>query len=69
MQTTKKLIKRYTPGSVPVASHAQVYYATDVENAGGIDAFLKAIGSDKAKPLPEIDFSEEEWAQMLKTDL
>jgi hypothetical protein len=36
-----------------------------MQAAGGVDSFLESIGSDKAKPLPEIDFSEEEWEQML----
>jgi hypothetical protein len=62
-------VRQYTPGSVPLAHPVKVYYAADVEAAGDMDSFMKSIGSDKAKPLPEIDFSEEEWMQMLKTDL
>lgn len=69
MPTTKTLTKRYTPGSVPVISQAKVYYSTDVQASGGVDSFLKSIGSDKAKSLPEINFSEEEWHQMLSQDL
>ncbi|GAB2554226.1 hypothetical protein [Spirosoma aerophilum] len=69
MPTTKTSSKRYTPSSVPVISQANVYYSEDVQASGGIDSFLKSIGSDRAKPLPEIDFSEEEWKQMLSEDL
>ncbi len=69
MQTTEQDNKRYTPGSVPVASQNKIYYSADVQAAGGIEAFLKSINSDKPKVLPEIDFTEEEWAQMLKADL
>ncbi|QMW02214.1 hypothetical protein [Spirosoma foliorum] len=67
MQKTET--KLYTPDSVPVVSQAKIYYSADVQAAGGVDAFLKSIGSDKAKQLPKIDFSEAEWEQMLKTDL
>lgn len=66
MQPEETPAKRYIPDSVPFASQAKVYYSTDVQAAGGVDALLKSIGSDKVKPLPEIDFSEEEWTQMLK---
>lgn len=69
MQKIETAAKRYTPDSVPVANQAKIYYSADVQAAGGIDAFLKSIGSDKAKPLPKIDFSEAEWEQMLKADL
>ena len=68
MQTTETVTKRYTPGSVPVVSQARVYYSADVQAAGGVEDFLKSIGSDKAKTLPEIDFSEEEWRQMLSAE-
>lgn len=69
MDTTEISGKRYTPGSVPVVNQSKVYYAADVEAAGGVDAFLKSIGSDKAKQLPEIDFSESEWEQMLNQEI
>lgn len=68
MQTKEASIKQHTPGSVPVASSAKVYYSADVQEAGGINAFLKLIGSDREKTLPEIDFSEEEWTKMLGAD-
>ena len=63
------ITKRYTPDSVPVVSQAKVYYSADIQAAGGVEDFLKLIGSDKAKTLPEIHFSEDEWTQMLKADL
>ena len=69
MQTTSAENKRYTPDSVPVASQINVYYSNDVQAAGGMNAFLKLIGSDESKKLPEIDFSEDEWNQMLQEDL
>lgn len=62
------LTKRYTPGSVPVANQIKIYYSADVQAVGGMDAFLTSIESDKAKMLPEIDFSEDEWSQMVEVD-
>jgi len=68
MQRKDTLIRQYTPGSVPIASQAKVYYSADIQRAGGVDAFLESIGSNQEKKLPEIDFSEEEWIKMLSTD-
>ncbi|WP_338874349.1 hypothetical protein WBJ53_01885 [Spirosoma sp. SC4-14] len=66
MKQTEARSDKYTPGSVPTANQMKVYYSQDVQAAGGVDAWLKAIGSDKAKPLPEINLSEEEWEHILK---
>lgn len=63
------LTKRYTPSSVPVVSQAKIYYSVDVQAAGGVEALLKSIGSDQAKILPDIHFSEDEWSQMLAKDI
>jgi len=68
MQKTKQLPVRYTPGSVSVATTPKVYYSADIQAAGGVDAFMKSIGADKEKSLPEIDFSEKEWMEMLNEE-
>ncbi|GAB4037728.1 hypothetical protein [Spirosoma gilvum] len=68
MSAKTKATKKYTPGSVPTVNQVKIYYSSDVQAAGGMDAFLKSVGSDRAKTLPQIDFSEQEWEHMLKEE-
>ncbi|MBN8825020.1 MULTISPECIES: hypothetical protein [unclassified Spirosoma] len=68
MPAKTKIAKQYTPGSVPVVNQPKIYFSSDIQAAGSMDAFLKSVGSDKAKPLPELDFSEEQWERMLKDE-
>ncbi|QJD78234.1 hypothetical protein [Spirosoma rhododendri] len=65
MNTNEIASPRFTPGSVPVAEQVKIYYSADINAAGGIDAFMKQIGSDQPKSLPALTFSVEEWDQML----
>lgn len=69
MAHIKTRSNEYTPGSVPTVSQLKIYYANEIQALGGTEAWLKSIGSDKPKQLPEIDFSEEEWTQMLNEGL
>jgi hypothetical protein len=61
MPTTEIIDNQFTPGSVPVAEKVKVYYANDVQAAGGMEAFMKQIGGDQPKTLPALSFSDEEW--------
>lgn len=43
-----------------------VYNSEQINAAGGIAAFSKLIGNDKPIEAPNIEFTNEEWEEMLK---
>ena len=47
----------------------KIYSPSDIMKAGGIAAFSKLIGNDKPIKLIPIDFTEEEWDEMLKNGI
>jgi len=65
---TDEQTTRQVPGAVATSIQPKVYHSTDVQAAGGTDAFMKSIGADKEKQLPAIEFTEDEWTQMLNEE-
>lgn len=43
-----------------------VYNSEQIAAAGGLEAFNKLIGNDQPKQWPKIEFSSEQWDEMLK---
>ena len=41
-----------------------VFNSTQINAAGGLDAFSKQIGNDQPIAVPYLDFTEQEWDEM-----
>ncbi|MBC7891154.1 MAG: hypothetical protein H7Y12_02990 [Sphingobacteriaceae bacterium] len=46
-----------------------VYNSEQIQAAGGLEAFNTLIGNDKPKIWPTIEFTDDEWKEMLKKGL
>jgi hypothetical protein len=44
----------------------KVYNSSQINAAGGIEAFNKLIGNNKEIEAPKIDFTDNEWIEMEK---
>ena len=46
-----------------------IYKPKEIVEVGGIDKFSQMIGNDKEIEIPEFDFTEKEWEEMLKNGI